>query len=276
MAITAHTYISPELASAPGARVLMPLPPPGPSREVAIRLQSCDSALPTLHPCALPCHQLWAQRQEPHMMAAMRQLRHPLSPHMRMPALDLTALAAVEANEARIYQEWRRTLCGPFSINDIQRFISLCTRGDGALRTTPVWIRSHDGRLQLPMVPADLSVERWAELTRQLADGAFGVGMRAAVQLLALVNNAHAFADGNGRLGRALFNLCLHQAGLPDECFVPLKTLTVVSRGGYEIRLREAELYGRWDGLYAYHCTAVDIYAWLGKKPATPDMTEDV
>lgn len=276
MAMIAHTTTSPVQAAAPGVRVLMPLPPPSPSTTVALRLQACDAALPALQPCRLPCHQLWAHRGEPQMMAAVRQLRHRLSPHMRMPAMGLTALAAIEAEEAHIYQDWRRTVCWPLSMADVRRFITLCTGGDGAVRTTPVWIRSHDGRSQLPMVAADLSAERWAELLRQLAEGVVGVGTRAAVQLLALVNNAHAFGDGNGRLGRALFNFCLHQAGLPEECFIPLKTLTVLSRGGYEIRLREAELYGRWDGLYAYHCTAMEFYAWLGKQPATPDQNEDV
>ncbi|WP_121037528.1 Fic family protein [Stenotrophomonas rhizophila] len=276
MAMIAHTPTSPVQAAAPGARVLMPVPPPAPSAAVALRLQACDAALPTLQPCRLPCQQLWAHRGKPQMHAAARQLRHRLSPCMRMPALDLPRLAEIEAKEARIYQDWRRTVCWPLSMADVQRFIALCTGGDGALRTTPVWICSHDGHSQLPMVPADHSAKRLAQLLRLLADGAVGVGITAAVLVLALVNNAHAFCDGNGRLGRALFNFCLHRAGLPDQCFLPLKTLTVLSRGGYEIRLREAELCGRWDGLYAYHCTAMELYAWLGKQPATPDQNEDV
>ncbi len=276
MAMIAHLATSSEQEAATGARMLMPMPPPPPCTTVALRLQACDVALPTLQPCRLPCQQLWAHRGKPQMHVAVQQLRHRLSPHMRMPALDLPKLAQIEAEEARIYHDWRRTVCWPLSMADVQRFIALCTGGDGALRTTPVWIRSHDGHSQLPMVPAHHSAERLAQLLRLLADGAVGVGMTAAVQVLAMVNNAHAFRDGNGRLGRALFNFCLHRAGLPDQCFLPLKTLTVLSQGGYEIRLREAELYDRWDGLYGYHCTTTELYAWLGEQPAAPDQNEDV
>lgn len=161
-------------------------------------------------------------------------------------------------------------------MDDIERFIALSTKGDGALRTGHLWIRAHDSHTQIRMVPAELGAARWRELMHEIAAGALKRGTRAAVQLLALTNNAHAFRDGNGRLGRALFNYCLHCSGLPDTCFVPLKTLAALSHGGYELYLREAELFGRWDGLYAYHCTAIDIYRWVGHQPATLELIGDV
>lgn len=195
---------------------------------------------------------------------------------MRMPALDLRVLGGLEENEALIYRQWRRTLSEPLTMPDVQHFIALSTGSDGGLRTRPVFFRSQDGRTLLPMVEARDAAERLAELLSRHADARPGHGVRAAVQMLALANNAHAFADGNGRLGRALFNFCLHRAGLPDTCFIPLKVLTVLSRGGYEMRLREAELYGRWDELYAYHCTAVELYAWLAQQAAMPNQDEDV
>ncbi|CAD0305657.1 hypothetical protein NCPPB940_06540 [Xanthomonas hortorum pv. taraxaci] len=254
----------------------MPLPPPAPPAVLAERLRDCELKLPAIVHCARPCEKLWAYRGQPALQSAVCELRHPLSVHMRMPPFDLTAMAKAETLEMQIYQQWRRSLRGPLVMADVQRFVALCTSRDGDLRTAPVWIRAYDGRTQLAMVSAELASARWPDLLRQLAAGGLGNGMRAAVQLLALANNAHAFADGNGRLGRALFNFCLHRAGLRDGCYVPLKMLTVLSRGGYELRLREAELYGRWDGLYAYHSAAIKLYLWLGKQPSSPDQNEDV
>jgi len=265
-------------ASVPGAvaRALMPLVPPEPSAELKMRLQGCEIALSALQVCYRPCDQLWANRDKPPLRKAVHQLRHRLSPYMRMPALNLRMLGSLEESEALIYQQWRRTLSGPLSTPDVQRFIALSTGGDGGLRTRPVVLRSQDGRTLLPMVKARDAVERLAELLSRQVNVSPGHGVSAAVQMLALANNAHAFADGNGRLGRALFNFCLHRAGLPEACFIPLKVLTVLSRGGYEVRLREAELYGRWDGLYAYHCTAIELYAWLGQQPVMPVQNEGV
>ncbi|RXK65939.1 hypothetical protein ERT44_11850 [Stenotrophomonas sp. MA5] len=274
--MTARLATTPTGAPVATERVLMPLPPPPPSPALAERLQACNLRLPALLPCAQPCETLWSHRGHPRLRAAVQQLRHPLSAHMQMPAFDLAALAAAEAAEADVYRQWHRTVQGPLSMADVQRFVSLSTGGDGALRSGPVWIRARDGRAQLPMVPALQGAARWDELLQQRAAPDPAEGLRSAVQLLALANNAHAFADGNGRLGRALFNFCLHRAGLPQACFIPLKVLTVLSRGGYEVRLREAELYGRWEGLYAWHCAAIELYAWLGQQPAMPDRNEDV
>lgn len=266
------------LAYVPGAvaRALMPLVPPEPSAELKIRLQGCESALSALQPCYRPCDQLWANRDKPALREAVHQLRHRLSPYMRMPALSLLGLGNREESEALIYQRWRRTLSGPLSTPDVQHFIALSTGGDGGLRTGPVVLRSQDGCTLLKMVEARDAAERLDQLLSRLAEIGPGHGVSAAVQMLALVNNAHAFTDGNGRLGRALFNFCLHRAGLPEACFIPLKVLTVLSRGGYEVRLREAELYGRWDGLYAYHCTAIELYAWLGQQPVMPVQNEGI
>ncbi len=251
------------MVAPPPLRQLMPMPPP-PAEQMAVLLRTADAALPAMYPCPRLTELLWARRSHPEVQEAQDRLRHRLSPHMQMPAVDVSKLAWAEQGEARLYRWWRSTVCGAVRIVDLRRFVAASTGGDGTPRTTAIWILSHDGRTRLPMVPAEAATERLEALLAWLARDELGVGTLRAVRALRLLNNAHPFTDGNGRLGRALFNFCLHDSGMPEACFVPLKSLAVLSHGGYEIRLREAELFGRWDGLLSYHCDAIDLYSWLG------------
>jgi hypothetical protein len=249
-------------------RRLMPMPPP-PTEEKAGLLHVADEALPGLSPC--PQATTVLLRDSPahaNLHPSRQRLRHRLSTYIQMPDIDVTRLASAELAEAHRYRHWRSTVTGSLQVADLQRFVAVATGSDGALRSNQVWIRSHDGCTHLPMVSAADAAGRLVSLVEWLRKGALGSGMLRAVRALALLNNAHPFLDGNGRLGRALFNYCLHESGMPAACYVPLKTLAVVSHGGYEIRLREAELWGCWDGLLSYHCDAIDLYSWLGRLPA--------
>lgn len=76
---------------------------------------------------------------------------------------------------------------------------------------------------------------------------------------LLLLTNAHPYRDGNGRLGRLLFNLCLRRGGLPDQSYVALSEIANRSRGGYEIRLRQAELFGQWEPFLGFLAALIDI-----------------
>lgn len=80
-----------------------------------------------------------------------------------------------------------------------------------------------------------------------------------AAAVLMLVTNAHPYRDGNGRLGRLLFNLCLRRSGLPDHSYVAVSEIANRSRGGYEIRLRQAEVLGEWEPYLAFMADLVDI-----------------
>ncbi len=194
---------------------------------------------------------------------AVGRLRHPLSQHIPLGLSASQWPVTKQIAEQSVYQDWLRTLGSTIEMSDVQRFVAVSTGGDGAFRTGRAWLRSPDGRSQTLLGDASEAADRLQRLLEVLGAGGLGSGVLQAVRALVLVNNAHPFPDGNGRLGRALFNYYLHLSGMSRECFIPLKWLSVLSRGGYEIRLREAELLGRWDGIVSYHCTAIAISASL-------------
>lgn len=249
-----------DIASPP--RQLIPMPMGAPCGELVQLLQARDALLsfmPTQR-------QVFDHLQDSHPFSVSAEcvlLRHDLSAYIHRPTVDLSAMIVTERNEAKLYQQWLCGLDHPLQLSDIQHLNALATGGKGALRTTSIYLASHDGVTRLPMVGHRQARQRMTELPALLNDGAFGTGLLAAVRVLALVNNAHAFSDGNGRLGRFLFNYCLHLGGMSAGSYVPLKCLATLSEGGYEIRLREVELFGHWASLVTYHSHAMYlVHQW--------------
>jgi Fic family protein len=85
---------------------------------------------------------------------------------------------------------------------------------------------------------------------------------RAATALVLLVN-CHPFDDGNGRLGRILFNAVLRQAGMPAGTYVPFYELAARARGGYVLALRTAEISGDWGPILSWAAAAIDCHQAL-------------
>lgn len=67
-----------------------------------------------------------------------------------------------------------------------------------------------------------------------------------AIIALVMITNCHPFPDGNGRAARAFFNALLDQKGPLGRFYLPLKEIAIFSRGGYIIRVRQAEIHGDW------------------------------
>lgn len=242
--------------------------PPTPSPGILGKLRATDEILPELHECSRHLRQLWVDAPCASTRQITELLCHRLSPYIQAYEADARTILLAEHAEELVYRQWRTSLNRTLQIEDLMNFVATSTQGDGALRTTPVWISSQDGKENLPMVPAAEASDRLRTLVDWLNDGTLGRGTLRAVRALAMINNAHAFNDANGRLGRAVFNLCLHDHGMKETCFVPLSTFAVLSHGGYEIRLREAELLNEWEGLISYHCDVISLYSKLDELPA--------
>lgn len=69
----------------------------------------------------------------------------------------------------------------------------------------------------------------------------------AAISSLPIITNLHLFTDGNGRLSRAVFNHILHRIGMPSDVYLPVYELMDASKGGFLIRLRQAEIQNEWE-----------------------------
>ena len=202
--------------------------------------------------------------------AEFMPLHHDLSAYIHKPLVDFDEINAAERLEADIYSKWRGDLPQELSLEDIKRLNARVTGSDGELRRTRAYLASNDGSPYIPMIDWREAHRRLTELPRLIESGELGRGLLAATRILALINNAHAFPDGNGRLGRFLFNLCLHRSGMPSSSYIPLKSLAILAHGGYEIRSREVVLFDRWDGLISYHCNVIRLIHQMHAPAITP------
>lgn len=203
-------------------------------------------------------------------LAEFVSLRHELSAYIHKPPIDFDEIVSAERLEENIYRQWRIDLPQRISLEDIKRLNALATGGDGEFRRTRAYLASNDGSPFIPMVDWREAHERLTELTMLFEAGEFGHGVLAGTRILALINNAHAFPDGNGRLGRFLFNLCLHRIGMPSSSYIPLKSLAILAQGGYEIRHNGVVLFDHWDELISYHCNAIRLVHQMGDLSIIP------
>lgn len=81
-----------------------------------------------------------------------------------------------------------------------------------------------------------------------------------ATVIMVCISNAHPFTNGNGRVSRMLFNSVLRWGGgMPGDAYIPLYEINEMARGGFELRVREAELGHGWDKLAHYICDVIEI-----------------
>ena len=78
-----------------------------------------------------------------------------------------------------------------------------------------------------------------------------------AVVTLAAVTNLHPFQDGNGRVARVLFNHLLN-ADQQESIYLPIHEIAALSRGGFLIRLRQAQYHGGWFPFFDFLVTCAE------------------
>lgn len=154
------------------------------------------------------------------------------------------------------------TLDGDDSAAFIDTIISIARSAAGVdgLRREPIGT-TPDENGHYVIFPSEHVVEHrlqylFATLQRQTA------ASRAFEAILALVwmTHCHPFIDGNGRTARILFNMLLQRNAQIPRFYLPLYEMSSLSRRGYILCVREAELYGRWGPLFEYVRVAIALW----------------
>jgi Fic family protein len=194
-------------------------------------------------------------------------LTHPLSDHFL--ALNGKQRLLVRSNEeARVLNWLAKTELGDCDHDSFKRLLekanSRLTNDDGGWRSTHISMNKdlRGNAIQFPDVSV---VSHQLELLRQMLHVECTVPpVFAALSALALLTNCHPFRDGNGRVGRVLFNYALHKGGMPKNVYVPFYEISARSYGGYQIALREAEIRGKWEPLSWFSCKMLNVYRRIG------------
>ncbi len=131
------------------------------------------------------------------------------------------------------------------------------------LRTGEIGLcRGADG-VAVMFGPACSVPERLARLGEALDISEWPSATTAAATM-AIVLNIHPFEDGNGRVARALFQ-CLAQGSSATGQWPPLpwREVIALSRGGFELSLREAEILGRWAPFFRHLANMLVLLAQM-------------
>jgi hypothetical protein len=200
----------------------------------------------------------------PDTEGAFESLRHPLSDHFlalnpRSGAADRSVAEAAAAADVD-----RREF--ESSLGDAVRFEALLQKlnarvvdGHRGFRLNEAGLRP-DRRGTAVLFPAPEQVPIQLDRLRHALSLTLPANAPwAAILALAMLTNAHPFADGNGRVSRMIFNLCLRAGAARELPYIPLYELFYRSRGGYEIRLRDAELNSNWDGFCNFMSDVISV-----------------
>lgn len=149
--------------------------------------------------------------------------------------------------------------CIPRIRNVLIRMVSEVTGRASFLRTGRMQIQSHDGSSSVELPSGNIVHQQFNKIAEYLGRPDSQMPIVRATLLLTSILNAHPFADGNGRLSRMLFNFEMKRARTDLVGYIPIFSAMRHSRGGYEVRLRQAEIFNKWDPLVRYFCRVIDI-----------------
>lgn len=195
----------------------------------------------------------------------LQMLHHELSDHFEARSV-VSAPILRSKGEAQALLAWCESeVSTPASfcafVDQLERLNRLLT-GDTSKRRRSKIATSPDREGIAIEFPDVVDVEKglyWLWQKIHIPTGEHDAPILVATAALVLLTNAHLFSDGNGRLSRALFNYILHRAGLPVAVYIPVYELALRSRGGFLIRVRQAELRNAWNPLVEYVVNMLEI-----------------
>jgi hypothetical protein len=112
------------------------------------------------------------------------------------------------------------------------------------------------GRYVIYPDPAGIS-EQLAAIAEWLASADRQVSAYRAMGTLVAITNCHPLDDGNGRLSRIIANI-VTWSEKPAILYVPWREIALFSRGGFILRVREAEIRGDWQPLARFMLAALE------------------
>jgi hypothetical protein len=141
-------------------------------------------------------------------------------------------------------------------INAIKR-ISGAFTGIGDLRNRPRCASpDRSGRYVIYAAPERIA-DQLAAIARALRSKEHRPRAFDAMLAFVAITNCHPLMDGNGRLSRVVGNWLLGGTSL----YLPLREIAVYARGGYLLRVREAEINGNWEPLARFLLAALRLWA---------------
>lgn len=198
--------------------------------------------------------------------ALFAPLRHSLSD--AYVALNGPSDPVVRSDSERDALDWLESRSSPLPSSDSASFFDAledlnrrATDGRGGWRTGEIGTARDPRGNSIRFPPVSCvrpQLERLRHLLAQRGTGERPTLFTAAMALV-LLTNCHPFRDGNGRVGRVLFNHVLRQGGMSRDVYIPVYELAARSRGGYLIAVRQGELRGEWDALMAFVVKLLDV-----------------
>lgn len=212
--------------------------------QAGLRLAASAQPSPTIH---------WA-RHAP-------ELRHPLSPRWLARGGGQRGRDARSSTAAyAAFREHAAPLAAAWTQPDAAAWIAALLLAATPAGAAPATLRSSAVMLEADADGTRVEFGPWNDVPARLRllwaahrASALPASVRA-IAALALLLNIHPLEDGNGRLARLLFQVTLN-AGQADVLYLPLKEAIDVSDGGFEIRLRDAEVNANWAPLLLWFNT---------------------
>jgi hypothetical protein len=144
------------------------------------------------------------------------------------------------SSEIRVYRQFKGSRIDLNSLIDMN---DILTDFRGGIRQGDLMLKSekHNELVKFPSIAQAKS--RIFDIIKFI-DCQCEFSIKDAIFVYVLLLNSHVFNDGNGRLARVVFNLLVAKS---EQFYLPIYEIKEMSKGGYEIRLRRAEIFDDWN-----------------------------